>query len=131
MPTAPAYYTSGLAGVVALSTNVEKVVATLTGIDIEQYARSVRLVGRVLDTSGSTTTAVVLRIRQGTLTGAVVGDQTGQSVITAAADTNIYETNGIDSGVAGTGITYVLTVQHTGGGTGGTTVYSTLDATVY
>lgn len=131
MPTSPAFFTSGLAAAAALATNVEKVVATLTGIDIEQYARTIRLQGSAFVTSGSTTTAVVVRIRQGTLTGALVGDQTGQSVITAAASSNLYEANAIDAGVTGTGITYVLTVQDTGGGTGGTTVYAILNATVF
>lgn len=127
----PMFFTSGTAGVVALSGSTEAVIATLSGVVTPYGPQTVRLIGRTLLTSGSTTTAVVLRIRRASLTGTLVDNQTGQSVITAAASTNIYEVDGDDTPGDVTGFVYVLTAQQTGGGTGGTTVYSSLDAFVY
>ena len=105
---------------------------TLNGVVTPYGAnQTVRLLGKTLLTSGSTTTAVVLRVRRASLTGTLVGDQTGQTTITAAADTNVYEAAVTDTPGDVTGFTYVLTAQQTGGGTGGTTVYATLDAFVF
>lgn len=126
----PLFFTSGTAGVVALSTTVEAVIATLSGVVTPLGNQTVTLSGTTLLTSGSTTTAVVLRIRRASLTGTLVGDQTGQTTITAAADTNVYEVRGVDTPGDVTGFVYVLTAQQTGGGSGGTTVYSRLDAFV-
>jgi hypothetical protein len=121
---------SPVAGVVALSTNVETVVATLSGLALPMDSNQVVLSGTTMVTSGSTTTAVVVRIRQNGLTGTVVGNQTGQSVVTAAADTNVYSIVAVDNPTSSAGAIYVLTVQDAGGGSGGTTVYSVLTALV-
>lgn len=128
----PLFFTSGTAGVVALSGSTETVIATLNGVCTPMGAtQNVTLRGTTLLTSGSTTTAVVLRIRRASLTGTLVGDQTGQTTITAAADTNLYDANAQDAPGDVTGFTYVLTAQQTGGGSGGTTVYARLDAFVW
>lgn len=131
MPVPNLFYTSGIAAPVALATNVETVVATVRGIALQQYARQVRLSGKAVVVSGTTTTAVVVRIRRASLTGTLVSDETGQTVITAAGDSNAYPVEAVDSPGDGTGFVYVLTVQDTGGGTGGTTVYATLDAVAF
>lgn len=128
----PLYFTSGIAGVVALSGSTEAVIATLNGVVTPLGAnQTVRLRGSTLLTSGSTTTAIVLRVRRASLTGTLVGDQTGQTTITAAADTNLYERDVSDTPGDVSAFTYVLTAQQTGGGTGGTTVYAQLDAYVF
>lgn len=125
------FFTSGQAAVQALSGSTEAVIATLNGVVTPLGAtQTVYLRGTTLLTSGSTTTAVVLRIRRASLTGTLCGDQTGQTVITAAADTNLYDANATDNPGEVTSFTYVLTAQQTGGGSGGTTVYARLDAYV-
>lgn len=128
----PLYFTSGTAAAQAITGSTEVVVATLNGVVTPYGAnQTVVLRGQAYVTSGSTTTAVVCRIRRQSLTGTLVGDQTGQTAITAAGDNNIYEANASDTPGDVTGFTYVLTVQNTGGGTGGTTIYAVLDAFVY
>ena len=127
----PLFFTSGQTGVVALSGSTETVIATLSGVVTPYGPQTVALRGRTLLTSGTTTTAVVLRIRRASLTGTLVDDQTGQTTITLATDTNIYEVAGDDAPGEITGGVYVLTAQQTGGGTGGTTVYAVLDAFVF
>ena len=128
----PLFFTSGIAGVVALSGSTEAVVATLGGV-VTPYGATmnVALSGQVFVTTGTTTTAVICRIRRASLTGTLVGDQTGQPVVAAAGSANIYEANAVDNPGDVTGFTYVLTCTDTGGGTGGTTVYATLSAFVY
>lgn len=131
MPGPTAFFTSGVAAAQAITTSAEVVVATLAGVSNENGNRTVRLAGKAFVTSGSTTTAVVCRIRRATLTGTLLNNQTGQTVITLAGNSNIYPVEAVDSIDPGTGYVWVLTVQDTGGGTGGTTVYATLDATVF
>lgn len=126
----PLWFTSGNAAPIAIVTSAEIVVATLPGVVTPYGPQTIKLDGHVMVTSGSTSTAVVCRIRRASLTGTLVGDQTGQSVITAAAGTNFYEVWGQDNPGDVTGFTYVLTVQDTGGGTGGTTIYAILNAWV-
>lgn len=130
MPNPLQSYTTGVVAPVALVTNTETVVATLSGINLPNGNGRIQLTGVAVVTSGTTTTAVVVRIRRGTLTGTLVSDGTGQTVVTAAGDSNAYPVTGNDSQDAGMGYSYVLTVQNTGGGTGGTTVYATLSALV-
>ena len=128
----PLFFTSGNAAAQAITGSTEIVVATLNGVVTPMGPnQTVVLRGHAFVTSGSTTTAVICRIRRQSLTGPLVGDQTGQTVITLAADSNVYEVGGSDTPGEVTAYTYVLTVQNTGGGTGGTTVYATLDAWVY
>lgn len=126
----PLFFTSGVAAITAISGSTETVVATLGGVVTPFVNQNVTLFGQVLDTSGTTTTAVVVRIRRASLTGTLVNDQTGQTVEAAAGSTNLYEASGVDTPGEITGGIYVLTVQHTGGGTGGTTVYAILNAFV-
>lgn len=126
----PLYFSSGNAAVQAISGSTEVVIATLNGVVTPLGSQTVRLRGMAFVTSGTTTTAVVLRIRRASLTGTLVGDQTGQTVVTAAGDSNIYEVAGTDNPGEISGGVYVLTVQNTGGGTGGTTVYANLEAFV-
>lgn len=128
----PLYFTSGNAAVQAISGSTEVVVATLNGVVTPLGpTMSVRLQGRAFVTGGTTTTAVVCRIRRSSLTGTLCGDQTGQTTITAAGDSNIYSVFASDSPGEISGGVYVLTVQNTGGGTGGTTIYACLDAFVF
>ena len=124
----PLFFTSGTAGVQAISGSAETVVCTLSGVVTPLGKQTVVLRGQVLDTTGSTTTAVVCQIRRASLTGTLVSDATGQAIAAAAGSTNMYEVNCSDTPGEITGGVYVLTVTHTGGGSGGTTVYAVLDA---
>ena len=127
----PLFFNSGNAAAQAISGSTEVVVATLNGVVTPLGAnQTVSLFGQAFITTGTTTTAVVVRIRRGSLTGTLVGDQTGQPVVAAAGSSNIYEANATDTPGDVTGFTYVLTVTDTGGGTGGTSVYATLQAFV-
>lgn len=126
----PLAFFSGNAAAVPIVGSTEIVVATLNGVVTPLGAQTVQLRGGAFVTTGSTTTAVVVRIRRQSLTGTLVGDQTGQGVVTAAAQSNWYDVGGSDVPGEVTGFTYVLTVSNTGGGTGGTTVTAYLNAVV-
>lgn len=121
---------SGPAAIQAISGSTEVVVATLSGVVTPYGPGTVNLLGGVFVTTGTTTTAVVVRIRRASLTGTLVGDQTGQPVVAAAGSANWYPVMGQDTPGDVTGYTYVVTVQDTGGGTGGTTVTAFLNAAV-
>lgn len=125
------FFASGNAGVVAMVSTTEVVVATLAGVVTPLGPQTIQLHGAAFIKSGSTTTALTLRIRRASLTGTLVGDQTPQDIYTAAADSNWYPVNGSDTPGEVTGAVYVLTAQSTGGGTGGTTVTAFLNAVVY
>jgi hypothetical protein len=127
----PLYFTSGTAATQAISGATEVVVATLNGVVTPYGAnQTVVLRGRAFITSPGSTTGVVLRIRRASLTGTLVSDQTGQTVITAAADSNIYEVGASDTPGDVTGFTYVLTVVCTAGSGAGSSIYASLDAFV-
>ena len=130
MPAAPLIYTSGVAGTTAISGATEVVVATCAGIATRYAGQTIKLQGRALLTTPGSTTAVILQCRKFSLTGTQVGDHTGQTVITAAADTNIYEVNASDTPGDVTGYSYVLTVTCTGGSGAGSCVYAELTARV-
>lgn len=121
---------SGNAAIVAISGSTEVVVATLSGVVTPYGPGTVNLSGAAFVTTGTTTTAVVCRIRRASLTGTLVGDQTGQPVVAAAGSANWYPVVAQDTPGDVTGYTYVLTVTDTGGGTGGTTVTAYLNAVV-
>lgn len=126
----PLVFTSDLAAPVAMVGTTEVVVATLAGVVTPFAGQTIKLRGSAMITSGTTTTALTVRIRRASLTGTLIDDQTAQSIDSAAGGTNIYEVLGTDAPGDVTGFTYVLTAQSTGGGTGGTTVYAVLEARV-
>lgn len=130
MPSTPLFYSSGIAGVTAISGSTETVVATLSNVVSRYAGQNVNLHGFVLLTTGTTTTAVVVQIRRASLTGTQVGDHTGQPVVAAAGSTNGYDVYAVDTPGDIDQFVYVLTVTNTGGGTGGTTVYAFLEARV-
>lgn len=127
----PLYFTSGEAAAVALSAATEAVVATCSGIVTPYSNQTVALRGTVLLTTGTTTTSVICQVRRLSLTGTAVSDATNQTIVAAAGSTNVYDVTCTDAPGEVTGYTYVLTVTDTGGGTGGTTVYATLEAFVF
>jgi len=127
MTDRPLIFTSGVAGVVNLTGSTEAVVATCAGVVTRFSGQTLKLNGFAVVTTGTTTTAVVVRIRQLSLTGTQVSPTSSQTVITAAGDSNAYPCYATDSPGDVTGYAYVLTVQQTGGGTGGATVYAVLE----
>lgn len=113
----------------AVTGSTELVVVTLTGVNSRGFGSNINLNGWIVDTTGTTTTAVVIRVRQDSLTGSVVGVAETSTIIGAAGSTDPYTIEVQDSSAAEyANKTYVLTVQHTGGGTGGSVVASALSA---
>lgn len=97
--------------------NTETVVATLAGVASEFPNQLVLLTGSVQVTPGTTATAMTVRVRRGSLTGAIV-----PNAIPAAGDVAPSKLSSIpfdctDSPGGEFVQTYVLTVQGTGEGT--------------
>lgn len=91
----------------------------------------VRIRGLLVVTTGTTVTALVVRIRQGSLTGAVVTTFTiaaGASVVGVAVPFDA-----IDSSAAAlplTGLEYFVTVSQTGAGTNGSVTFAIAETSV-
>lgn len=105
-----------------ITTTAETVVATLSGVSSRRAGQKVHLEGHVNITTGTSTTAVVLRIRQDSLTGTVVDTVETDSLAAAAAGNP--EDHFISADFPGAGElslkTFVLTVTQTGAAANGT-----------
>jgi len=108
------------ASAVNVPTTTETVIATLTAFNEQQageFAQGVLIQATVNFLPGTGTTAVVLRIRKGSLTGTLVGvAQT--TTVTAGAVTGL-SCDELDT-VLIQNVTYVLTAQQTGASANGT-----------
>lgn len=131
MPSWPNVYQSPVAAGVNVPNAAETVVATLGGVSMPSTGFRVILTGLVLLTTGATTTAVVVRVREDSLTGPVVGSAETDTAIGAAGSTDPYPFVAIHSPAGElANKTYVVTVQQTGGSSNGTAVVAELGAVV-
>lgn len=113
-----------------LTTTAETVVATLTGVSSKRAGQRVHLEGHINITTGTSTTAVVLRVRQDSLTGTVVDTVETDSLAAAAAGNP--EDHFIEADFAAGGElslkTFVLTASQTGAAANGTVNLAALRA---
>ncbi len=113
-----------------LITTAETVAVTLAGISTQDIAAPVVLDGWLQVTLGTGTTAVTLRVRQVSLTGALVGEANAEQIFTAAASTESHAIQVTDRPGEVAGLTYVLTIAQTGASANGTVVQARLSAVV-
>lgn len=105
-----------------LVTTAETVIATLTPFNVDNPAgEGVLIQGDVNVSPGTAATQIVLRVRQGGLTGTLVGVAMPNSV--AATNTYNIGSTWLDASALAlldTGLTYVLTAQQTSATANGT-----------
>lgn len=116
-PTAwPIIQSSFTTGTQAITTTAETVIATLSGINSRGSNFPINLTGNAVFAVSAATTATVLRLRIGTLTGTLIGTaQTPSGGVAGdvnAADGTIVATYTPAQEVAG--LVVVLTIQATG-----------------
>jgi hypothetical protein len=122
-------YVSDVSTDVAVTNAAETVVATLTGVSSQRAGQRVELEGTVNITTGTSTTAVVLRIREDTLTGTLVGEIATDTLSTAVGspeDHTIHAEHTPTGEIANK--SYVLTVVQTAGAGAGTANHASLRA---
>ena len=110
------------AGNPAPATNAETVIYTTPAILTGPAGPPVGITGTVNITPGTGTTAIILRVRQGSLTGTLVGGSPSHTVAAGAAQSisfGVTDTTQFTQ-QAGGGV-YVVTAQQTGGTANGTT----------
>lgn len=108
------YRTTTLTNAAESGNNTETVVATLSGISTEFDGQTIRLKGWIKVSTGTGTTAGLLRIRRDSLTGTAIGEgtaETGPFVASKVADATVYAD---DPSRTLAGATYVLTYVGTG-----------------
>jgi hypothetical protein len=115
----------------ALVTTAETVIATLAGVSTNQPGQTVALRGEAQITTGANTTAVTLRVRRDSLTGALVGEANAAQVSAAAGSTEDHSVY-VEEVAPGefSGRTYVLTAQQTAASANGAAVQASLVAQV-
>lgn len=114
-----------------LVTTAETVVATLTGTSTNQAGQQVALRGKANITLGTSTTAIVSRIRRDSLTGTVVGEVQTEQISSAAGSTEDHEIYREDVGAGEfSGRTYVMTVSQTAASANGTVNNASLECEV-
>lgn len=114
-----------------ITTTVETVVATLSGVSTPRSGVKVVLAGMCQVTSGGSTTALTPRIRRGTdATGVLVGEGNPLPLATAAGSTEELAIQCEDTPGEVAGQSYVLTVQQTGAIANGSAIYADITATV-
>jgi hypothetical protein len=114
--------TASGAGVVNPAASAETVIYTTPAIQTGQGDGLVGITGTVNLTAGTGTTAVVIRIRQGSLTGPVVGVSPVHTLAAgASANISFGATDSTPFTEAAGGGVYVVTAQQTGGTGAGTT----------
>lgn len=124
-------YSVNVPGDTTLVTTAETVVATLPGVSMSRPGQAVRLHGQVDVTTGGSTTALVLRVRRDSLTGALVDEAKTVQISAAAGSTEDHDIVVTDApGTELAGQTYVLTVSQTGAAANGTAVHASLEAEV-
>lgn len=114
-----------------LVTTAETVVATVTGISTNQAGQQVGIRGVINITLGTSTTAVVLRVRRDSLTGTVVGEVQTEQIATAAASTENHEIYREDAAAGEfSGRTYVVTASQTAAAANGTVNNASIEVEV-
>jgi len=122
-------YSSNVAADTTLTTTAETVVATLSGVASQRAGQVVRLHGQINITTGTTTSAVVMRVREDSLTGTLVDELETQTLATATGspeDHEIVVTHSPSGELSGK--TYVLTVSQTAATANGTVNHASLEA---
>jgi len=117
---------------VPLVTTAETVVATLTGVSTPGPGYSVRLHGEAKVTTGTTTTAITLRVRRGSaITDPLVDEATAVQLEAAIGSTEDHDIMAQDDAPGELASqTYVLTVQQTAATANGSAVNAYLRARV-
>jgi hypothetical protein len=127
-----AYYVANVATDTTVVTTAETVLATVAGITSQRPGQRVSLHGHVNITMGTSTTGIVLRVREDTLTGALVDEIETETLGGAVA---VPEDHDIDCEHVPTGElsgkSYVLTVVQTAASANGTVNHAKLEATTY
>lgn len=114
--------TASGAGVVNPAASAETVIYTTPNIQVGAGDGLIAVTGTVNITPGATTTALVIRVRQGSLTGPLVGQAATHTVAAAAPQSISFgATDSSGAAQAAGGIPYVVTVAQTGGTGAGTT----------
>jgi len=114
--------TASGAGVSNPATSAETVIYTTPALQMGQGEGSVGITGTVNVTPGTGTTAIVLRVRQGTLTGPLLGVALTHTVAAGAVQSITFgATDNTDFLQQPGGGVYVITAQQTGGTANGTT----------
>lgn len=128
----PTYgYISDVSADTPLVTTAETVVATLSNVANGGVGRPVTLSGNVVVTTGTTTSALVLRVREDSLTGTVVDEAETDTLAAAAGGTEDHAVVAVHSPSGElSGKTYVLTVAQSGATGNGSCVHATLRAAV-
>jgi len=112
---------------VTLATTTETVIATLSGVSTNQPGQTVVFEGDCTLTTGTATTAVTLRVRRDSLTGALVGETVPDAVSAAAGSVETHQIVVGDSTLGEfTGATFVLTAQQTAATANGTVSQASL-----
>lgn len=124
-------YNVDVSGDTTLVTTAETVVASLPGVSMARPGESVRLHGQAKITTGAAVTALTLRVRRDSLTGALVGEADPTQLEAAAGSTEDHDIVVTDSPSGElAGATYVLTAQQTGGAANATCLHASLEAVV-
>lgn len=115
-------------GAQVITTTAETVVATLLGVNSRGAGYPIYLTGQAVFVINAGTTQTFLRIRQGNLSGAIVGGQVSAAGGTAGG---ITQASGVVGGVFTpaqevSGATFVLTVQATGAAANWDVTYAAL-----
>ena len=108
------YRTTTLTNAAESANNTETVVCTLAGISTEFDLQTVRLSGWAKVTTGTGTTAGLLRIRRDSLTGTTVSETTAATGPFVASKTCDGDVEADDPSRTLGGATYVMTYQGTG-----------------
>lgn len=111
-----------------ITTTSETVAATGTTVtENNPGGQGVIVYGVVNVTSGTLTTALVIRVRQNSLTGSVVG--AAQTITTTATNSVSIPFHVLDTATLTGPINYVVTVQQTGASANGTVNFAAIDYT--
>ena len=109
-----AYRTATLTNAAESANNTETVVCTLAGVTCEYDGSTVRFHGWLKATTGTGTTAGLLRIRRDSLTGTSIGEATAETGPFVASKTLDASIDADDTSRTLAGATYVMTYQGTG-----------------
>lgn len=115
------------AGIVAVVTTTEKVLATLPPIETGLGVSGVLIGWRCVYTTGTATTVLTWHIRLGSaITGTIIGPDQAVDMIGSAGDTAEYAGCVIDTAPGGGPVVYSLCVKQTTANANGATVYVAL-----
>lgn len=129
MPTSPVAYGAYVAaGAVPVTANTETVVATVTNVQPRALGQGILLDGAVNITPQAAATSITLRVRRGSLTGALVGSA-WPTTLDPAADPQVCGVHVCDRVAEVNNATYVLTAQQAGAAGDATVANANLEAT--